>query len=92
MVQVWHHRKSKSILQFCQKQNVKDFFIKFTDKLHVAHLLSQHTLDFVRHGLLGVLIEVDTNHIGGFSDDLAICRLCVGGGLDLGCIHSHFLL
>lgn len=28
MVQVWHHRKSKSILQFCLKQNVNSFFIK----------------------------------------------------------------
>ena len=36
MGQVWLHRKSKSILRFCQRRKVKDFFIKFTNKLHFA--------------------------------------------------------
>ena len=86
MVQVWHHRKSKSILQFCQRRKVKDFFIKFKNKLHSADFFTEHTLDFVLHRLLGGLAEMDTDDIGGLANLLSDSR--ASGGVGCGIVHS----
>lgn len=69
-------------------QIVKDFLIMFTKKSHFRHLLTKQTLDFVLHRLFCVFAEMDTNHIGGLVDGLAVARLCVlCGGLDCVCVH-----
>ena len=86
MVQVWHHRKSKSTSQFCQRRKVKDFFIKFKNKLHSADFLTEHTLDFVLHRLLGGLAEMDTDDIGGLANLLSDSR--ASGGVGCGIVHS----
>jgi len=86
MVQVWHHRKSKSTSQFCQRRKVKDFFIKFTKKSHFADFLTKHTLDFVLHRLLGGLAEMDTDDIGGLANLLSDSR--ASGGVGCGIVHS----
>ena len=86
MVQVWHHRKSKSILQFCQKRFVKDFFIKFKKKLHFADFFTEHTLDFVLHRLLGGLAEMDTDDIGCLANLLSDSR--ARGVVGCGIVHS----
>ena len=90
MVQVWHHRKSKSTSQFCQKQIVKDFLIKFTKKSHFADFITEQTLDFVLHRLFGGLAEMDTDNIGGLTDLLSDsrARTVVGGAVGCGIIHS----
>ena len=90
MVQVWHHRKSKSILQFCQKRIVKDFLIKFTKKSHSADFFTEQTLDFVRHRLFGGLAEMDTDDIGGLANLLSDsrARAVVGGAEGCGIVHS----
>ena len=90
MVQVWHHRKSKSILQFCQRRKVKDFFIKFKKKSHFADFLTKQTLDFVLHRLFGGLTEMDTDDIGGLADLLSDSRARGVGGGAVGCgiVHS----
>ena len=72
-------------------QLVKDFFIKFTKKSHLRHLLTEQTLNFVLHGLFCCLIEVDSHHIGGLADLLLEagrrgCRCvldgcCIGHGI-----------
>ena len=86
MVQVWHHRKSKSILQFCQRRKVKDFFIKFKKKSHFADFFTEHTLDFVLHRLLGGLAEMDTDDIGGLANLLSDSR--ASGGVGCSIVHS----
>lgn len=69
-------------------QIVKDFLIKFTKKSHLADFFTEQTFDFVCHRFLCVLVEVDTNHIGGLVDGLAETRLCVlCVGLDCVCVH-----
>ena len=69
-------------------QIVKDFLIMFTKKSHFRHLLTEQTLDFVCHRLLCVLVEMDTNHIGGLVDGLTETRLCVlCVGLNCVCVH-----
>ena len=64
MVQVSHHRKPEYSWQSYQRRKVKDFFIKFKKKSHFADFLTEHTLDFVLHRLLGGLAEMDTDDIG----------------------------
>ena len=49
-------------------QVVKDFFIIFTEKSHLADFLPEQTLDFVCHRLLAGLAEMDTDNIGGLAD------------------------
>ncbi len=87
MVQVWHHRKSKSTSQFCQRRKVKDFFIKFKKKSHFADFLTKHTLDFVLHRLLGGLAEMDTDDIGGLANLLSDSRASGGVGCGI-VVHS----
>ena len=86
MVQVWHHRKSKSILQFCQKRVVKDFLIKFTKKSHFADFLTEQTLDFVLHRLFCGLAEMHTDDIGGLADLLSDSR--ARGVVSCGIVHA----
>ena len=89
MVQVWHHRKSKSILQFCQRQKVKDFFIKFKKKSHSADFFTEQTLDFVLHCLFCGLAEMHTDDIGGLADLLSDSWARGGGGaVGCGIVHS----
>ena len=77
---------AEMILRFCQRQKVKDFFIKFKKKSHFADFLTEHTLDFVLHRLLGGLAEMDTDDIGGLANLLSDSR--ASGGVGCGIVHS----
>ena len=74
MGQVWLHRISKYFSLSFQRRKVKDFFIKFTKKSHSADFLTQQTLDFVLHRLLGGLAEMHTHDIGCLADLLSDSR------------------
>ena len=69
---------------------VKDFFIKFKNKLHFPHLLTEQTLDFVLHRLFCGLAEMHTDDIGGLADLLSDSRARGVGGGAVGCgiVHS----
>ena len=69
-----------------QRRKVKDFFIKFTKKSHSADFLTQQTLDFVLHRLLGGLAEMHTHDIGCLADLLSDSR--ASGGVGCGIVHS----
>ena len=69
-----------------QRRKVKDFFIKFTKKSHSADFLTQQTLDFVLHRLLGGLAEMHTHDIGCLADLLSDSR--ASGGVSCGIVHS----
>ena len=65
---------------------VKDFFIKFKNKLHFPHLLTEQTLDFVLQRFLCRLAEINLDNIGGLVDGLADAgrRVGFGNGLLIG--------
>ena len=86
MVQVSHHRKPEYSWLSYQIQIVKDFFIKFKKKSHFADFLTEHTLDFVLHRLLGGLAEMDTDDIGCLANLLSDSR--ASGGVGCGIVHS----
>lgn len=67
---------------------VKDFFIKFKNRLHSPHLLTEQTLDFVLQRLLCRLAEMNLDNIGGPVDGLADAgrRVGFGNGLLIGCV------
>ena len=65
---------------------VKDFFIKFKNKLHFPHLLTEQTLDFVLHRLFCGLAEMDTDDIGCLADLLSDSR--ARGTVGCGIVHS----
>ena len=69
-----------------QRRKVKDFFIKSKKKSHFADFLTEQTLDFVLHRLLGGLAEMDTDDIGGLADLLSDSR--ASGGVGCGIVHS----
>ncbi len=69
-----------------QRRKVKDFFIKFTKKSHFADFLTEQTLDFVLHRLLGGLAEMHTDDIGCLADLLSDSR--ASGGVGCGIVHS----
>ena len=73
-------------ISFIQRRKVKDFFIKFTKKSHFADFLTEQTLDFVLHRLLGGLAEMDTDDIGGLANLLSDSR--ASGGVGCGIVHS----
>ncbi len=77
---------AEMILLFCQRQIVKDFLITSTKKLHSADFLTQQTLDFVLHRLLGGLAEMHTHDIGCLADLLSDSR--ASGGVGCGIVHS----
>ena len=77
---------AEMILLFCQRQKVKDFFIKFKKKSHFADFLTEHTLDFVLHRLFCGLAEMDTDDIGGLANLLSDSR--ASGGVGCGIVHS----
>ena len=69
-----------------QRRKVKDFFIKFTKKSHFADFLTEQTLDFVLHCLLGGLAEMHTDDIGCLADLLSDSR--ARGAVGCGIVHS----
>lgn len=71
---------------FFQRRKVKDFFIKFKKKSHFADFLTEQTLDFVLHRLLGGLAEMHTHDIGCLADLLSDSR--ASGGVGCGIVHS----
>ena len=77
---------AEMILLFCQRQIVKDFFIKFKKKSHFADFLTEQTLDFVLHRLFCGLAEMDTDDIGCLADLLSDSR--ASGGVGCGIVHS----
>ena len=77
---------AEMILLFCQRRKVKDFFIKFKKKSHFADFLTEQTLDFVLHCLLGGLAEMHTDDIGCLADLLSHSR--ARGTVGCGIVHS----
>ena len=69
-----------------QRRKVKDFFIKFKKKSHFADFLTEQTLDFVLHCLLGGLAEMHTDDIGCLADLLSHSR--ARGTVGCGIVHS----
>ena len=78
--------KSEKFSELIQRQIVKDFFIKFTKKSHFADFLTEQTLDFVLHCLLGGLAEMHTDDIGCLADLLSHSR--ARGTVGCGIVHS----
>ena len=77
---------AEMILLFCQRQKVKDFFIKFKKKSHFADFFTEQTLDFVLHRFFCGLAEMHTDDIGGLADLLSDSR--ASGGVGCGIVHS----
>ena len=75
-----------ALFRTSKRRKVKDFFIKFTKKSHFADFLTEHTLDFVLHRLLGGLAEMDTDDIGCLANLLSDSR--ASGGVGCGIVHS----
>lgn len=67
-------------------QVVKDFFIKFKNRLHFPHLLAEQTQNFVLQGFFCRLAEMDSDKVGGLVDGLADAgrRVGFGNGLLIG--------
>ena len=78
--------KSEKFSELIQRRKVKDFFIKFKKKSHFADFLTEQTLDFVLHCLLGGLAEMHTDDIGCLADLLSHSR--ARGTVGCGIVHS----
>lgn len=67
---------------------VKDFFIKFKNRLHFPHLLAEQTQNFILQGFFCRLAEMDSDKVGGLVDGLADAgrRVEFGNGLLNRCV------